>query len=581
MQQQLGELIRHLRREHSFTQTELGGEHFSKSYVSAVEREKIHPSKEALRFFADQLDQPQDSFLQLMREKEHERHEMSTVGHVDTNSMQMEVATLLDIILEGAEQATTFPFSHLPLLSQEVIATLSTEKQALYALLSGMVSQQRQDSVASQAAFEQALALASPRQRPAIFDAIGVNYYQEHEYEAALTYHKRGLSFLEELETNLVTPTLFLKLHLHCAIDYRTLGSYKQACIHYEQASHHLNASHDLKTASQLYMGLGYCTYAYIYQNSMPSDSAMPSSERMNNEDVERGLLRAVSFLVQGRVLCQVSGDAVGESVARLMQALVLLDLCKRRQQLLAIEKSSSLASTSSLDEAEEQCHQVLLFWQESLMASVQPAPAVETLLYTALAFRVRITTLRATFARLSKHEDTAQREIAQSALLCQRLLSSLTASSLAWELVRDGIHYDKVTRQTPSLLRIPDPTQIRQDAQGQMPQGKLEVYFAAGEVMEELGHVATDLNYAADCYEGADQCFRVTLPISSTLSRTQLSSSDGTLDIGDAMHRYQRYIAILEERLRTTPALAENTIKTLLSVLKEGLALHQSVSIQ
>ena len=62
MQQTIGEFIRQTRRQQNITQTELGGPRFSKSYVSAVERNKITASSEALTFFAEQLRQPRDYF---------------------------------------------------------------------------------------------------------------------------------------------------------------------------------------------------------------------------------------------------------------------------------------------------------------------------------------------------------------------------------------------------------------------------------------------------------------------------------------------------------------------------------------
>src|SRR5215469_7140217 len=62
-EQQIGELLRQLRRQRNLTQTELGGTHYSKSYVSAVEKNKVRPSPKALEFFAQQLDQPVDYFI--------------------------------------------------------------------------------------------------------------------------------------------------------------------------------------------------------------------------------------------------------------------------------------------------------------------------------------------------------------------------------------------------------------------------------------------------------------------------------------------------------------------------------------
>ena len=137
MQQPVGELIRQLRRQRSLTQTELGGTRFSKSYVSAVEREKIIPSVEALHFFAEQFGQSSDYLVQLKQETEsRERHfpalQTSSCNHIE---IQEEFSNLLDILLEGAEQHTFSPAHDLPMLSPEMIATLPLQRQARYSFL--------------------------------------------------------------------------------------------------------------------------------------------------------------------------------------------------------------------------------------------------------------------------------------------------------------------------------------------------------------------------------------------------------------------------------------------------------------
>src|SRR5436190_24288297 len=66
----IGELIRQLRRRRNLTQTELGANRYSKSYVSAVEKNTIRPSVAALRFFSEQLDQRSDYFTMLLESTE-------------------------------------------------------------------------------------------------------------------------------------------------------------------------------------------------------------------------------------------------------------------------------------------------------------------------------------------------------------------------------------------------------------------------------------------------------------------------------------------------------------------------------
>lgn len=577
MQQSVGELIRQLRRQRSMTQTELGGERFSKSYVSAVEREKIVPSLEALRFFAGQLEQSSEYFISLVEENQQERNLPTLHEHTATSMVQEEVTTLLDILLESVQQQNSAFLQELPLLSPEIVTVLPKDIQARYCFLAGLVAQQKQDYASALLAFEQALALAPVQQQSTILDEEGMNYYYQHEYETALLYHKRALLLLQD-QASTSTTTRHLKLHIHCGNDYCALGAYKQAHAQYEQARLYLNATHDLRTAGQLYFGLGYCTYAYAYQNIVPSDLTLPPPQHMTVEDMERDMQRALSFLLQSRILYQVCSDTLGESYVRLVQSMVLLDLCTRRKQLTLAQSTTHdtqnrLNYTAPLNDAEEQCHQVLLMWEEALAASHQPAQELVDILYTALAYLIRVFTQRAVFARLGGYKETAERELTVATQLCQQALDTLTATNISWNFIHDAAHIQmsQVVHNALSLPRIPQPSAIFSKGTKTFgASGKVELYFAAGEVFEELGRHATKQDYAQECYQRADQCFQVMLAFAQS---TMLHNEH---DAGDKMRRYQRYISILEERLHEAPSHAEETTRTLLGVLKDGLILSQ-----
>ncbi len=64
----LGIKIRRRRHELGLTQSELGGDRFSKSYVSQVESGKVAPSQEALAYFAARLGRPETWFLTDMQD---------------------------------------------------------------------------------------------------------------------------------------------------------------------------------------------------------------------------------------------------------------------------------------------------------------------------------------------------------------------------------------------------------------------------------------------------------------------------------------------------------------------------------
>src|SRR5437016_7252030 len=123
MQRPIGEFIRQARRQQNMTQTELGGTRFSKSYVSAVERNKITSSEEALRFFAEQLGQPNEYFTSLLRQVGNGQLAVfNTVGTLKANDAELrdQAFTLLDALLDSRE-LPDFPTRYeLPTLSPEV-----------------------------------------------------------------------------------------------------------------------------------------------------------------------------------------------------------------------------------------------------------------------------------------------------------------------------------------------------------------------------------------------------------------------------------------------------------------------------
>src|SRR5262249_53717894 len=220
LEQFVGEYIRQMRREQNLTQTELGGTRFSKSYVSAVERNKISPSREALRFFAEQLAQPVEYFTALSQLNGDGKQLTVQGGPRPAGTGRLvedeEEFALLDILLEGTGHYSLEALESLPVFSTELLATLPSLKQARYAFLTGLAAQQKQDYATALNALESALALAPAKQRPAILDALGHNYYLTHACATALSYHLRALDLLQQNASGGTAPSLHLKVALHC-----------------------------------------------------------------------------------------------------------------------------------------------------------------------------------------------------------------------------------------------------------------------------------------------------------------------------------------------------------------------------
>ena len=362
----IGETLRQMRRQQSLTQTELGADRFSKSYISAVERDKIVPSYEALHFFAEQLGQQRDYFENLLSQSEASKFTATGTDaqlyEPNEQRVQEKILPLLDFLLEGNEFYSLPFLSEFSPLAPDVAANLSSDIQGRYAFLLGLIAQQKEDFSTALHLLERALVLAPGRYRPAILDALGTNYYYIQSYYVAIDYHGRALALLKELADAGVEKdelaaliALRLKVEFHCGNDYHALGAHQLARKHFEQARLHLRSAHNILTAAQLYLKLGYCTYADVYNRT-----AFTYTTNTAVDEIEREFQRAISYFVQSRTLYQVSSDLFGEARARLSQAMVLLDLSTRRRQV-AEEKANTLGKmplfncASLLDEAEEQ----------------------------------------------------------------------------------------------------------------------------------------------------------------------------------------------------------------------------------
>ena len=580
MQQHIGELIRQLRREHNITQSDLGSDHYSKSYVSAVERNKILPSLEALRFFATRLDYPDDYFVSLFQHVSGE-NQLSMLSHLDIAgtdaiSSQEEAISLLDLLLKSTD-LHNFPMLHeLPALSPEVFMALPPDKQACYYYLMGLTAKKHKDDTTAMWHFERALTLAPIEQRVAILDELGLNYYSVQAYQTALLYHRRALDMLQKEQNNGYRNDQLFRLELHYGDDYRAIGAYRQACLHYENARALLQPEDDMRTAGRLYKELGYCLYAAIYQRTVLS---IPEERRVPLEEMEREFQRAIGFLLQSRTLYQVSGDKSGECNSRLFQALALIHLSNRRKQYRLHSADGNGSSPfpyapSTLDEAEEQCRQVLMNWQDQREDSSVLPTEHEVDFYRAMAYLIRIYTQRAFLSHLSNHKDIAQYERSVAAHFCEQVLNALAEQPLPLHLLGDVFAPRKSDYRIPTPSRLQIPKGIEHQELLHNPAAYIEVCFAASEVAEELGHAATDPDYAHYCYDHATHALQVALSFSHLL---QVKQPDALFEPHYPLWCYQRGVGLLEERNLVAPEYADETNRVLVKILTEAFHHAQS----
>ena len=330
-----------------------------------------------------------------------------------------------------------------------------------------------------------------------------------------------------------------------------------------------MHANHGIRTAGLLYLGLGYCTYAAI-QRKLALHTA--AEQLATVDDMERAYQRAVSYLLQSRSVFQVTNDAAGEAQVRLTLAFILLDFSEQRRKA-AQEKAQHTGKPAPmncavlLEDAEDQCRQVLLAWQEARNTTEAEQKQRHNFVSSACAGLIYCSLQRATLARVEGYTETAARELALASYLCQQTFELFTEHAQLWSIIRDviGVTLDRLDYASPVLPRllpiVDYPCNNWRDSVS-----LVEVYFALGATCEELGRAASTLDYTSDRYTRATRYFH------AMLEQAHRVVSNGQIDPNYLTRCYSHCVALLEERARTAPLFAEEATATLLAMLKESL---------
>lgn len=331
----------------------------------------------------------------------------------------MKALILLDVLIGDGAFSSQQLVQELPLLSSQVLAALSLEKQAPYSFWMGCRAKQQGNIVEALHAFEYALSIASPKHRPVILAEIGTCHTLSHAHHSALEAHHRALRLLQAESMSTASSFMRLRIELHCAQGYQALGIHQTAVVHYENARELLEVHHDLKTAAQVYEGLGYCTYARLFQRErLMAPSLTPDAEQ------EKVFQQVINFLMQGSTLYHVGSEHGEESRTRLTQVMVLLDccICRRRtaqQQSTGVDAVVVASCATLLDAAEEQCRQILTIEQdERVIAAPLPDEAMARL-FLLLAYLLSIFVQRTTLARYRGETGATKQAQARAIWFC------------------------------------------------------------------------------------------------------------------------------------------------------------------
>lgn len=217
----LGERIRAARLERKMTQDELARDTFSKSYVSAVELGKIHPSIKALRILARRLQLPASYFLETLEPDLETQQAQLTLSRARLLVAQGGRDEEADGILSTLDhdRLSEYEDAEATYLEGRVLAALDRTGEALAKLEEGLKAWQELDN---------------PTWAERVRNMIGETYFRQHKFVLAQEQHKLGLAAIQE---GLVRePNLKLAIYSNLARTYTALDMHDAARALFDEA---------------------------------------------------------------------------------------------------------------------------------------------------------------------------------------------------------------------------------------------------------------------------------------------------------------------------------------------------------
>ncbi|MBN9392963.1 MAG: helix-turn-helix transcriptional regulator [Chloroflexi bacterium] len=218
----LGERIRAARQERKLTQDELARDTFSKSYVSAVELGKIHPSIKALRILARRLQLPASYFLETLE------------PDIETQQAQLALAQIRLLVSQGGKEEEA-----LAILEKLDRERLSEQEGSEVIFLEGRVLSGLERTTEALNRLQDALKEWEELEEYTWVERcrvlIGEIYYRQHKYLLAQEQHKLSLDAIQAGQVR--DPNLKLAIYADLAQVYTALDMHDAARGLFEEAS--------------------------------------------------------------------------------------------------------------------------------------------------------------------------------------------------------------------------------------------------------------------------------------------------------------------------------------------------------
>lgn len=266
----LGTRVRLARKRLGLSQQELAGPEYVASYISAIERDKIHPSLKALQLIATRLHEPVEYFL-------YGGYGSGALADSEPNANPTSFSTetslaaaLRDDLLEAqvlVERASDSPSASdkedlakaAKILSGIPLHQLAEYDRAQLLFIAGRMYTKEGDQETARAKLEEALPLANKTEQTVlsveIRNQLGNLYYLRRQVDQALPYHRACWEAVQD-NPNGFDPILRLNILTNLANDFTAQSKQNEAIATFQDALKFEEEANQPKTRANIYWNL-------------------------------------------------------------------------------------------------------------------------------------------------------------------------------------------------------------------------------------------------------------------------------------------------------------------------------------
>lgn len=241
----IGEKIKNARKSSGLSQQQLGGDEFTKGYISQIEQGHVNPSLKVLTIISERLKMPISYFLDEENMSSNKFEEKFILGeNLYFQGEYSEAASVFTDIINISFDVKSSFYCKSMLYLGKCLFYLNNYTKGISVLIKAL------DYISSIPLFNELVDC---------YDYIGHCYFNLNDFKEAIAEYTKALEIIQDKGLNIQNKKA--KLFLNIGTAFSNIGNYKTAMQYFEKNISHCQGNHILDTLLDCYVRMAYCSY--------------------------------------------------------------------------------------------------------------------------------------------------------------------------------------------------------------------------------------------------------------------------------------------------------------------------------